>query len=582
MEREQLDGEVQSVAERGAPRSMTAPASATVTAASPSVARRRARSGDAGLAADVLGLQRRAGNAAVGRWLARSVSPPEAPGAALAGELAQLDPAVRDVLHRRGHSRVSRPHGGWVVSQASEEYIDFDWTALLFILHRSDARTGTADYFTVLDRLMIPALRAAAASDKGRTPDGLPNLDILTAGMWARNPPAYIDHDRSLHDRWQQDLEGAGVEGLLTEAGTRARQANITDLSIPGRRDQDYAFILGQPEGRGSHNAFYRTARDYYRTKLGRGHVFVVTSLQGVLDWIRARAAAASTVAPLGTLYLISHANEEGQLMARVTPGGPDGFYPFELVRALSANGRIWWDAHGNQHTERLTKLGSGVGVDFMTRVFIRGCDLGNNPAAMTAMREAFGGDPLVEAPRHAQYYGPSDRGRHATTEEGLADTYSLAFPADQRVNDDGIADRLAAKYPSITLATFRDWLRKGRHHAENTYQVSDYSVPDEELVDYPTAGDVPTSRSDQETATRNAVNADSDHANIVDFDNRSWHYRRRGSRLIATGTTRYVHLHVVRRDASGALRQFSLRDREAYAIDVQPVGASMTSTPWR
>lgn len=182
----------------------------------------RGRGGHAALATALLSLQRTAGNAAVARLLARSVSPPPPPGAALPTELAQLDPMVQQVLHRRGHARVSRPRGGWVVSQATDEYIDFDWTALLFVLHRADAASGAADYFTVLDRLMIPALRGAAADPTGTTLTNLPNLDPLTAGMWARHPPSYITRDRTLNARWQQDLTAAGVEGLLTEAGTRA------------------------------------------------------------------------------------------------------------------------------------------------------------------------------------------------------------------------------------------------------------------------------------------------------------------------------------------------------------------------
>lgn len=104
---------------------------------------------------------------------------------------------------------------------------------------------------------------------------------------------------------------------------------------------------MGAPEGARSHNAFYRTARDYYRVKLGGSHVFIVPSLEAVLAWIRDRAAAATTVTPLGTLYLVSHANEEGQLTTRITTHGPPGFYPFELVHALSGGGasqtRVPW-----------------------------------------------------------------------------------------------------------------------------------------------------------------------------------------------------------------------------------------------
>lgn len=530
--------------------------------------------------AEVLTLQRTAGNGAVIRWLQRSVSPAPPP-ANLSAELAQLDPAVREVLHRRGRARVSRPPGGWVVTQAADERIDFDWLALLFVLHRADAASGARDYFVVLDRLMIPALQAAAADPKGATPANLPNLDVLTAGTWARHPPSYIRSDQALTARWQRDLSDAHVEDLLTQAGGHARLANLTDLSIPGRRDQDYAFIMGAPEGPASHNAFYRTARAYYRGKLGASHVFVVDSLEAVLDWIRTRAGGQNPVAPLGTLYLVSHANAEGQLITRITRHGPQGFYPFELVRALGT-GRKWWDDHGHEHTEQLQPLSGQVGVDSMTRVFIRGCDLGNNPDAMIAMRQAFGDEPFVQAPKLAQFYGSADHSRHPAIGEGLADTYSLAFPARQRMRDDDIADQLAAKYPAITRATFRDWLRQARSRSHpDTIAISDYTVTDRETMDY-TGGLAPTSAADQEADIRQVIQSDPDRARIVHYEDYSWQFRRTAHSLTAVGTVRYVHLHIVRRDSTGQLTQFSLRDPSAYAIDASPIDASMTDVPWR
>jgi hypothetical protein len=537
----------------------------------------------------MLALQRSVGNAAVGRLLARSVSPAPAPPAdQLAGIMRGLDRGVQDVLHRRGRTRVGRPAGGWMTYEAADERIDFDWTALLFVLHRSEPRTGGEDYLTVLQGLMIPAIRAAAANDTGRTPDSMPNMDILTAGMWARNPPAYVRSDRRFSERYRQAIESSRVEELLTEAGTRARQANITDLSIPGRREQDYAFIMGAPEGARAHNQFYRQSRDYYRRVLGNAHVFVVGSLEEVLDWVRQRAAAATRqggqVPPLGTLTVVSHANDQGSLMTKMTRTGPHGFFPFQLELAVGPNGHKWNDAAGREHTERLAPLASGLGVDSWTRIFIRGCDIGKEPRALNAIRTAFGGDPLVHAPRHAQYYGPTEIGGR-TVGEGLADTYSLEIPATPRINDDAVADQLAAKYSAISRATFRDWLRRGRAggaQGQSTYQVSDYNVSSTFTYDYNAPGDVPRSEADRLDAMRDVIRGDPEIARLFHPNEASWRYAVRGRTLTGTGTIRYVHLHVVRRDAAGKLRSFGVRDREAYAIDVQPVGQNMTSVPWR
>jgi len=539
---------------------------------------------------DVVALQRAAGNAAVGRVIARAVSPPETPAATqLPSMLRTLDPAVQAVLHRRGRARVGRPPGGWVVYQAQEERINFDWLALLFVLHRSDAASGASDYFTVLNRLVVPAIQAAARDDRGRTPESLPNMDVLMAATWARNPPPYVLSNDRLAAQYREVMSGQRVEDNLTAAATRARQANITDQSIPGRRDQDFAFIMGAEEDRRARNQFYRKAAEYYRNRLTRAHVVHAGSLEEVLDWIRARAANARRHghdAPLlGTVYIVSHADELGSLSTNITRRGKHGFYPFELEAALSPQGNKWWDARGREQTERLRPLEAGSGVDAWTRVFIRGCDLGREPRGLNAMRAAFGGLPLVQAPRQAQYYGPASTtgAGSAHVGEGLADTYSLEFPADERVDDDELARRLAAKYSDrgIDRATFRSWLRLGRTGNDSIHSVSDYTVPWTWQRGFASAADVPRDQAARERAIREDIAADRERSRLIHFDSASWNIRASGASLLATGRTRYVHVHVTRRDSAGTLKEFTLRDREAYAIDVQALDPSMTTVPW-
>jgi hypothetical protein len=99
---------------------------------------------------------------------------------------------------------------------------------------------------------------------------------------------------------------------------------------------------------------------------------------------------------------------------------------------------------------------------------------------------------------------------------------------------------------------------------------------------DYNAAGDVPRAEAERSAAIRSVVAGDPEIARLFNPNEASWRYAVAGRRLTGTGTIRYVHLHVVRRDAAGHLRSFSVRDREAYGIDVQPVGQNMTSVPWR
>ena len=209
--------------------------------------------------------------------------------------------------------------------------------------------------------------------------------------------------------------------------------------------------------------------------------------------------------------------------------------------------------------------------MDGWTRIFIRGCDLGKEPRGLNAMRAAFGGQPLVHAPRLAQYYGPMQTSGRSAVGEGLADTYSLVIPAAERVNDDEAARRLAAAYGGIDVATFRSWLRLGRAGRDLTHSVSDYTVPWTWSYEYNSASDVPRERAEQEAIIRQQIVADPERSRLVNFDQASWTFRRSGRTLTGTGLVRYLHLHVTRRDAGGRLQQIGVRDREAYAIDVRP-----------
>ena len=146
----------------------------------------------------VLGLQRTIGNAAVGRVLARDGGTHVSPGPVLEPternrQLGQLDRAVQDVLRRYGRTRVARPSGAWRTYQAESEPIDFDWTALLFILHRTTTEQGAMDYLTVLRSLMIPALRPRGDSLRDRSHAGQPAQPEHARGGHVDPQPAAVD-----------------------------------------------------------------------------------------------------------------------------------------------------------------------------------------------------------------------------------------------------------------------------------------------------------------------------------------------------------------------------------------------------
>ncbi|SFL96519.1 DUF4157 domain-containing protein [Variovorax sp. OV329] len=224
----------------------------------------------------------------------------------------------------------------------------------------------------------------------------------LTAIFAAINPEE-LDSDFQgaeetvLRDFYDQQFTGGRKAAL---AGSRTlRRAKADEPAVkappadepaqaPGPPRQDYVFIMGVDK-RGE--PFYSDAERFFRAHRPKA-VFVTDkrSLAEVLRYV-----ADKIKAPIGNLYLVSHANEDGTLMFGLDPRDPDHkLNATELRKAL----------HPTEGNSALAKIGPQV--DAYTVVRIKGCDLGRNGEMLDLLDEAFGGRGTVIAPTHEQTYG--------------------------------------------------------------------------------------------------------------------------------------------------------------------------------
>jgi hypothetical protein len=140
-----------------------------------------------------------------------------------------------------------------------------------------------------------------------------------------------------------------------------------------------------------SGNPFYTAAEAYYRTHLPNA-TFVTTTrtLADLLSWISTNVSQ-----PIGSLYIISHANEDGTLSFGLDAA--DTNHRLDVGELRSA-------LHPASGTTSLTRLTNQV--DAQTMIHIKGCDIGRTQAMVELIDEAFGGAGTVTAPTHEQEYG--------------------------------------------------------------------------------------------------------------------------------------------------------------------------------
>ena len=185
----------------------------------------------------------------------------------------------------------------------------------------------------------------------------------------------------------QRKLGNRATARLLQKRGPKQPPPPVTQRP-------DFVFIMGKDppgrRGRPSPNPFFTVALQYWKAHLPTA-TFVTDKrdLDGVLTFLAAGSG------PIGHIYIVSHANEDGTLSFGLDSLDTDRHLSVpELREALHP-------ATGKSRLSNVSKR-----VDSQTRIHIKGCDIGRTQPMIELIDEAFGGAGKVDAPTHEQDYG--------------------------------------------------------------------------------------------------------------------------------------------------------------------------------
>ena len=194
-----------------------------------------------------------------------------------------------------------------------------------------------------------------------------------------------------------------------------------------------YVFLMGDFKN----DSFYLAAKEYFAHQVPTATLVPdKRTLADVIAHVNAQGK------PVDTLYIVSHANEAGNL-------------GFSLDAADAAK-----DASTGDHKPRTefkeVKEATAAGtlpkadvklIDAQTKVQIKGCNVGRSTLMMDQLDEAFGGEASVTAPTHTQeykFYGK--KGGPVTYEENFAELF---------VEEPGVASKSAADLATAFKAKY-------------------------------------------------------------------------------------------------------------------------------
>ncbi len=182
-----------------------------------------------------------------------------------------------------------------------------------------------------------------------------------------------------------------GVDATNLAARTAQIEAALKKVGAKARKD--YVFIMGTDRA-GQPNQFYAAARAYYRAKLPDATMIDDrNNLEAVLTYV-----ASVVKEPVNSVYLVSHANEDGTLSFPLNASDTDNkTAAAELKAALRP-------AAGKTALPDVRK-----NIDVYSSIRIKGCDIGRTQQMVELLDEAFGGEGDVTAPTHEQHYGFDD-----------------------------------------------------------------------------------------------------------------------------------------------------------------------------
>lgn len=203
--------------------------------------------------------------------------------------------------------------------------------------------------------------------------------------------------------------------------------------------------------------------------------------------------------------------------------------------------------------------------VDNNTRVVIRGCVIGQNQALLDRIRQLFGRQAHIYAPKYLQTYQWYQRGRERAHREYFTEFFFFYTPGRRSPRERTCIDRLSQKYnrSGIDDAEWRNLLRgRGERQRKDKTERFRYTL------DYNEAP--PRRRADQMAELRRQFpNDDRTYNTTVDdwqwSTRRQVNRRRRIYRIIFTGSRRRVEVRRPLRDNNGDMVVPNLYDRTHY-----------------
>jgi hypothetical protein len=229
----------------------------------------------------------------------------------------------------------------------------------------------------------------------------------------------------------------------------RRGHAGLSLDTAPGQKAVkriDMAFIMGSDKPK-SRNKFYGAAVKYFKSHLAGVKIVnspKVRNLAAVFAYLNHQKQ------PIGTLYIISHAAEDGSLSFPLQVGDRDRRVEYrELRTALKKSPEFF-------------KLPKGI-IDRDTIIKIKGCRLGQSERMLATIGRAFGAGKVV-APKHRQYYDYrskiTGKGKNRKVEkhsyEGFK-TYFIERHGSVKLNRNEQIDAFVSKYSYLTR---KDWVK--------------------------------------------------------------------------------------------------------------------------
>ena len=230
-----------------------------------------------------------------------------------------------------------------------------------------------------------------------------------------------------------------------TAAGA-AQPPPLMPAKSPPRKD--YVFLMGDIKN----DNFYKAANVFFKQHHPGAQFFAdKRTLAEVIQTVNAGGT------PVLNLYIVSHANEAGNLGFSLDPadlrkdtttGDQKPRTEYKELKAANADGSL---------PTADVKI-----IDDFTKVEIKGCNIGRSQLMLDALDTAFGGHAEVIAPTHKQEYSFSGNKKAGIVSEEALFQYSLEEPGNAPdPAPAALQARFAAKYPAVPAARWPGYMQK-------------------------------------------------------------------------------------------------------------------------